>query len=85
MKILVVGGEGTIGKTVSNKLKEKHEVIIAGRTSGDLNVDISEIESIKNLFSQTGKLDAIVNCAGAAKWAAFEEMAEEDFYVGIKK
>lgn len=84
MKILVVGGNGTIGKAVSKRLAEKHEVIIAGRNSGDFHVDISNSESIKNLFTQTGKLDAIVSCAGAAKWAAFAEMTEEDFYVGIK-
>ena len=41
-------------------------------------------ESIKAMFEQTGKLDAIVSCAGAAKWAAFASMSEEDFYIGIK-
>ncbi|MDX1284787.1 MAG: short chain dehydrogenase [Draconibacterium sp.] len=83
MKILVVGGNGTIGKTVSNKLKEKHEVIVAGRNSGDITVDIESSESIKAMFEKTGQLDAIVNCAGAAKWAPFENMIEEDFYIGI--
>jgi NAD(P)-dependent dehydrogenase (short-subunit alcohol dehydrogenase family) len=84
MKILVVGGAGTIGKTVANKLKEKHEVITAGRNSGNVKVDIEKAESIKTMFEKTGQLDAIVNCAGATKWAAFESMNEDDFYVGIK-
>ncbi len=84
MKILIAGGNGTIGKAVSNRLKQKHEVIIAGRTSGDVTVDITDIESIKSMFEKTGKVDAVVSCAGAAKWAAFGEMTEEDFYVGIK-
>ena len=84
MKIVVVGGNGTIGKTVAKRLKEKHEVLIAGRNSGDLKVDIEDTESIKTMFEQTGKLDAIVNCSGATKWAAFDDMTEEDFYVGIK-
>ena len=84
MKILIVGGNGTIGKTVTKRLKEKHEVIIGGRTSGDINVDISDSDSIKKMYQQIGKLDAVVCCAGAAKWAAFNEMNEEDFYVGIK-
>lgn len=85
MKILVVGGaSGTIGKTVAMRLKEKHEVITAGRKSGDLNVNIEDIGSIGNLYRQTGPLDAVICCAGAAKWAAFEEMGEEDFYVGIR-
>lgn len=84
MKILVVGGNGTIGSCVANRLKEKHEVIIAGRNSGEVKVDIESSESIKSMYEQCGKLDAIVNCSGAAKWAAFDEMTEEDFYIGIK-
>jgi len=84
MKIIVIGGEGTIGKTVANELKKRHEVLIAGRNSGVIRVDISNIESIKSMFKKTGRLDAIVCCAGAAKWAPFEEMVEEDFYIGIK-
>jgi NAD(P)-dependent dehydrogenase (short-subunit alcohol dehydrogenase family) len=84
MKILIVGGNGTLGSKVTEHLKKNHEVIVASRNSGDLNVDITSEESIKNLFKETGKLDAIVSTAGAAKWAAFESMTEEDFYVGIK-
>lgn len=84
MKILVVGGKGTIGKTVANRLKEKHEVIVAGRNSGEINVDITDNDSIKKMYNKIGKIDAVVCCAGAAKWAAFEDMTEEDFYIGIK-
>ncbi|HPF52786.1 MAG TPA: short chain dehydrogenase [Draconibacterium sp.] len=84
MKILIVGGaSGTIGKTVAQHLAKKHEVITAGRTSGDLQVDITDINSIRSLFEQAGELDAVVSCAGAAKWAPFEEMSKEDFYIGI--
>jgi len=84
MKILVVGGaSGTIGKTVVKRFSQKHEIITAGRTSGDLQVDIQDTESIQALFEKTGELDAVVSCVGAAKWAPFDEMSEEDFYVGI--
>lgn len=84
MKILVVGGNGTIGSCVVKRLKEKHEVIVAGRNSGDIKVDIESSASIAAMYEQSGQLDAIVSCAGAAKWAAFNDMSEEDFYVGIK-
>uniref|UniRef100_UPI0032163D25 short chain dehydrogenase n=1 Tax=uncultured Draconibacterium sp. TaxID=1573823 RepID=UPI0032163D25 len=84
MKILVVGGNGTIGSCVVNRLKEKHEVIIAGRNSGDVKVDIENTESIKAMFEETGKLDAVVSCTGAAKWGAFDDLSEDDYYVGIK-
>ena len=84
MKILAVGGNGTLGKKVTEYFKNKHEVIVAGRSKGDLIVDITDIESIKSLFQQTGRLDAIVSTAGTAKWAAFDSMTEDDFYIGIK-
>lgn len=84
MKILVVGGaSGTIGKTVAKRFSQNHEVITAGRTSGDIQVDMTNINSIRALFETTGELGAVVSCAGAAKWAPFEEMSEEDFYIGI--
>lgn len=84
MKILIVGASGTIGKSVYQNLKQKHELITASRNSGTYQVDITSVASIKNLFEATGKLDAIVNCAGAVKWNDLSQMTEDDFYVGIK-
>lgn len=84
MKILLIGGNGTIGKTVAKRLREKHEVIVAGRSSGDVTVDISSSESIEYMLRKIGKVDAIVNIAGDAKWDKFDNLTEEDFYIGIK-
>lgn len=84
MKILIIGGNGTIGKTISKRLSEKHEVIVAGRNSGDVTVDIAASESISAMFQKVGKLDAIVNVAGDAKWDKFDKLSEEDFYIGIR-
>lgn len=84
MKILVIGGNGTIGKKVAARFSEKHEVIIAGRSSGAITVDISKADSIEEMFKKLGKLDAVVCIAGDAKWDAFKNLSEEDFYIGIK-
>ena len=84
MKILIVGGNGTIGKKVSAHFSKKHEVIVAGRSSGDVNVDIADAKSIASLFLGIGKIDAIVCIAGEAKWATFDSMTEDDFYIGLK-
>ncbi len=84
MKILVIGGQGTIGKKVSERLSQKHDVIIAGRNSGDVAVDFSESTSIKTMFETVGKLDAIVAIAGDAKWDKLDNLTEEDFYIGIR-
>ena len=84
MKILIIGGNGTIGKKVVSHFKEKHEVLVAGRSKGDALVDIADSESIQVLFQQVGKVDAIVCIAGEAKWDDFHQLSEEDFYIGLK-
>ena len=84
MKILIVGGNGTIGKTVTERLSKDHEIVIAGRSTGDVTVDIASSSSIEKMLKQVGKVDAIVNIAGDAKWDKFENLSEEDFYIGIR-
>jgi len=84
MKILIIGGNGTIGKKVSDHFSKKHEIIIGGRNSGDITVDIEDSKSIEAMFKSIRKVDAVVCIAGEAKWAAFDSMIEEDFYIGLK-
>jgi NAD(P)-dependent dehydrogenase (short-subunit alcohol dehydrogenase family) len=84
VKILIVGGKGTIGKKVSAHFSKKHEIIIGGRNSGDVPVDIADRQSIADMFESVGKVDAVVCIAGEAKWAAFDSMTEEDFWTGLK-
>lgn len=84
MKVLIVGGNGTIGKKVKIRFSENHEVIVAGRSSGDVQVDIASSNSIATMLEATGKVDAIINVAGDAKWDKFDNLSEDDFYIGIK-
>ena len=84
MKLLLIGGNGTIGKKVAAHYNNQHQVIIAGRTSGDVQVDISNSDSIKNMLEQIGNVDAIICMAGEAKWDDFNSLTEDDFYIGIK-
>lgn len=84
MKILIIGGNGTLGKVASKYFTEKnHEVLIAGRNSGDVKIDIADSKSIEAAFEQMGKLDAVICIAGEAKWAAFSDLSEDDYYIGI--
>lgn len=84
MKLLIIGGKGTIGKKVSAHFSKKHEIIIAGRTSGDVTVDIADSKSINAMFDSIGKIDAILCIAGEAKWAPFDSLTEDDFYIGLE-
>ena len=84
MKILIIGGNGTIGKRLSFHFSEENEVIVGARTSGDVNVDIADSASIKAMFEQIGKVDAIICAAGEARWAPLDDLSEEDYYIGIR-
>jgi len=83
MKILIVGGSGTIGKKVTDYFSKENEVLIAGRNGGDVTVDIADADSIEKMFENVGELDAIIATAGEAKWAPFDEMTEADFHIGL--
>ena len=84
MKILVIGGNGTIGKKVTSHLNQKHDIIIAGRNSGDFQVDITKVESIRKLLESIPSLDSIICLVGEAKWDDFKDLSEEDHYIGIR-
>ncbi len=84
MQIIIIGGNGTIGKRVTAHLARKHDILVAGRTGGDFKVDIAEKDSIKELFESVVNIDAVVCIAGEAKWDYFENLMEDDYYIGIR-
>ena len=47
MRILIVGASGTIGRAVVAELSERHDIVTAGRTSGDVRIDMTDAESIR--------------------------------------
>ena len=83
MKILVIGGTGTIGKRIVSHYQQQHQVITAGFSRGDFQVDIKDAHSIENLYQQTGPVDAIICAAGEAKWDLLENLSEQDFHLGL--
>jgi NAD(P)-dependent dehydrogenase (short-subunit alcohol dehydrogenase family) len=79
MRILLIGATGTIGQAIANALRNRHEVIPASRNKAHEKVDISNPQSIRDLFSRVGSVDAIVSAAGQAVFKPFRELTEEDF------
>ncbi|MDD0973479.1 short chain dehydrogenase [Pseudomonas fontis] len=84
MKILLIGANGTIGSAVATELAQRHDVVHIGRSSGDFQVDISDSASIRRLFAQTGRFDALVCAAGNVTFAPLAEMTEESFALGLQ-
>ncbi|WP_373071764.1 short chain dehydrogenase [Zeaxanthinibacter enoshimensis] len=84
MKILIIGGYGTIGTKVADHFSRSHEVILAGRNNGDVQVDISKTESIENMYREVRDIEAVICIAGEAKWAPFADMDEADYTIGLQ-
>lgn len=84
MNILLIGGTGTIGSKVAERLDANNEVITAGRSSGDVQVDITKPNSIKKLFEETGSVDAVIVTAGSAPVKPLADSTNEDFIEGIQ-
>ncbi len=84
MRILLIGGTGTIGSYLVDKWQQEHEVIVAHRNSPTHAVDLTDPKSVKSLLDRCGTIDAVVCTAGEAKWAPFEELSAEDFEAGLK-
>ena len=84
MKILLIGASGTVGSAIKAELAQRHDVISIGRNSGDFQVDISDSDSIRTLFKQTGKFDALVCAAGSVNFVPLGDMSESDFQLGLR-
>lgn len=83
MRIIVVGGAGTIGRAVVELLSVRHDIVVAGRRSGDIHVDIASQESVRSMYRQIGSFDAMICAAGEAHFGPFENATEEDLAVGV--
>lgn len=84
MKVLVIGGSGTIGKAVVKELGERHDVVTVGRQSGDFQVDITDAQSVAALFERVGKVDAIIATTGNLYFGPVIETTAEQFNIGLQ-
>jgi NAD(P)-dependent dehydrogenase (short-subunit alcohol dehydrogenase family) len=84
MKIIVIGGKGTIGSAVVKELSSRHEILIAGRKNGDLTCDITSEESIRHMFMQAGKFDALVATTGTVHFEDLSKMNLAKYHIGLK-
>lgn len=83
MRILVIGGTGTIGQSVVSDLSLRHKVIIAGHQNGEVRVDIADKNSIERMFQTVGKIDALISTTGKVYFGPFSEITEEQFALGL--
>jgi NAD(P)-dependent dehydrogenase (short-subunit alcohol dehydrogenase family) len=84
MKIILIGGTGTIGRAVARALEANNEVVIASRSGSALQVDISDPESVEAMFRKAGTFDAVVCAAGSARFGPLDDLEYEDFLFSFR-
>lgn len=84
MKIIVVGAGGDIGRAVCSELEKRHEVLTAGRSSGDLRVDLTDVASIAAMYDAAGPIDAVVCAAGEVAFGRLGDMIPEEYLFGLQ-
>ncbi len=83
MKILLIGASGTIGKAVAAELGPRHDIITASRNSGDIQIDICDMNSIRAAYEKVGAVDAVVSTAGKVHFGDFADMDDEKYRIGL--
>lgn len=82
MRILVAGASGTVGLAAMKGLS-RHEIVTAGRNSGDVTVDLMNEESVRAMYRKLGMVDAVVATAGHTHFGPLGAMTPEQFRMGL--
>ena len=83
MKILLIGASGTLGRAVAAELGARHDIITAGRKTGDVRIDLADKASIAAALARLAPLDAVVSTAGNVAWGPVLELTDSDWMLGV--
>ncbi|MFJ4767521.1 short chain dehydrogenase [Streptomyces uncialis] len=85
MKTLVVGGAGTIGRRLVPALRSRgHDVVVAGRTSGDVHVELVSHASIVAMYREVGAVDSVVSIAAHGLLDEFGTLTADALYENMR-
>lgn len=85
MRIILVGALGDVGRAAHEALGQRHDIITVGRTSGDYRVDMTNMDSVKDLYSDIGEIDAVISCAGDAAFQPLDAFTQDAFMAGLQQ
>ncbi len=86
MKIIIFGSNGLIGKELVNQLSHKYEVIGVSRSSGDIQSDYTDENSIIRMYEQIGSFDALISVAGGdTQFEPFDQLKPSHFRYGAER
>lgn len=84
MKIIIVGGTGTIGNAVAKELGQRHEIIVAAHEKGDIQLDITDPTSIEKMYQSVKNIDAVISTTGKVEFKELTQFNADSYWVGLK-
>lgn len=82
-KILLVGGNGTVGKAVQQLLGNKHELTVVSRSSNPA-FDMQNPDNMEKFFQESTTFDAVICTAGYTPFQDLNLLKQADFITGIQ-
>ncbi|MFD8492947.1 short chain dehydrogenase [Amycolatopsis sp. NPDC059657] len=78
MRIVVVGGAGTIGRRLVPALRSRgHDIVVARRTSGEVRVDLASPATIEAMYREVGAVDGVVSVGAHGALDEFATLTSE--------
>jgi NAD(P)-dependent dehydrogenase (short-subunit alcohol dehydrogenase family) len=85
MSIIVVGGAGTIGRRLVPGLRSNgHDVVVAGRTSGDVHVDLTSHTTIEAMYREVTAVDSVVSIAAHGALDDFGTLTSDGLHENMR-
>jgi NAD(P)-dependent dehydrogenase (short-subunit alcohol dehydrogenase family) len=84
VRVLVIGATGTIGGAVVAALRGRHEIVAVSRRESAITCDIADPDSIRGMYRQVGRVDAVVSAAGDAAFGELATLTDADFQKGLR-
>ena len=78
------GGIGSHRSRRRAELAQRHDIVTAGRNSGDVRLDITDAASIRAAFRRSARSTPSSRPTGKVKFAPLEEMQAADFDIGLR-
>ncbi|MCB0523240.1 MAG: short chain dehydrogenase [Saprospiraceae bacterium] len=82
--MIIVGASGTMGTYLSGVFGREHEVIRAGRSNSDIQVDITSTKSIETMYREIGSFDALICTAGPTFVGPWKKLNDTSFRNGVE-
>jgi NAD(P)-dependent dehydrogenase (short-subunit alcohol dehydrogenase family) len=82
VRVIVIGGTGTIGSAVVRALEGAHEVISASR-SRERRADLADARTIAQLLERLDDIDSVVCCAANAPLVSLTGASDDEFVASI--